>query len=259
MMADDYLKRYTKFGWDYEIVNPMDDKKREWYINHARSNDGPVLELACGTGRLLVTLAEAGLECDGLDLCDEMLAIAGKRIGEASPEIQKRIVLHRLDITDFKLNREYGTAIIADNSLRDLKSLDRQKACLGRAYVHLRKGGLLLVTLRRLEPDGLSGGRRETGWSPPVAHPATGRQFQRKIMMQLSENNRKATGFIFYRAADAADDSDVTACPFEFPVLSTDEYTDLFREVGFSVQVQVGYENRDDDGRETITNYVCRK
>ena len=258
-MTDDHLKRYVRFGWDYELVNPIDGKERNWYINHALSTGGPVLELACGSGRLLISLAEAGLECDGLDLCDEMLALARKKIANTSIEVQGRIKLHQPDITDFKLDREYGAAIIADNSLRDLKTLDQQQSCVAQAYHHLREGGLFLVTLRRFEPKGIANGRRETGWSPPVVDPTSGREYQRKVVLQISEQNRKSSGIILYRPVDAADDDDVVACPFEFPLLTTSEYADLFGEVGFSVEVQAGYENKKDDGSETITNFVCRK
>jgi len=257
-MPDDYLKRYTQFGWDYEIINPISDKKRSWYINQARQSGDPVLELACGSGRLLLMLAETGLKCVGLDICDEMLNIARRRIDAASSEVRNRINLHKLDITKFKLDQKFGTVIIADNSLRDLKNIEQQLTCVERAYAHLRPGGALLVTLRRLEPEGLANGRRETGWSEAIVHPETGVKYRRKVVMHFSDNNKRASGFILYRAIGAPDD-DVTACPFEFPVISTDEYTSLFRSIGFSVEIHTGYEYGKADDRETIVNFVCRK
>jgi ubiquinone/menaquinone biosynthesis C-methylase UbiE len=256
-MPDDYLKRYTRFGWDYEIINPISHKIRNWYINQARQSGEPVLELACGSGRLLLLLAEAGLECIGLDICDEMLDIARQRIDTASSEVRNRVDLYKSDITNFKLDQKFGTVIIADNSLRDLKNIEQQQACIERAYAHLCSGGVLLVTLRRLEPEGLASGRRETGWSKAIVHPETRMKYQRKAIMHLSDNNKKASGFILYRAVGASDD-EVIACPFEFPVISTDEYADLFRAVGFSVEIHTGYEYGKTDNRDTIVNFVCR-
>ena len=53
----DQLKRYELFGWDYPIQAPLSDEEVAWYLKFARETGGPVLELACGTGRLLCRLA----------------------------------------------------------------------------------------------------------------------------------------------------------------------------------------------------------
>ena len=55
-------------GWDYETHSPLTDMEINWYARFARMSDGPVLELASGTGRLVsetgrpafVSSAEAG-------------------------------------------------------------------------------------------------------------------------------------------------------------------------------------------------------
>ncbi len=256
---NEHLKRYRLFGWDYELLNPISDKERDWYIGQARDTGGPVLEMACGSGRLLVFLAECGFECHGLDISDEMIQLAEKRISGISKTIRENINLHKKDITNFRLPMTFGLAIIADNSLRDLTTIEMQKACIERALEHLRPGGRLLVTLRRLEPKELVNGTRETGWSEAVVNPRTGEAFRRKVVMQLSENGRKAKGYILYRPAESKCDEDIIECPFEFPVLSIEEHTFLFNEVGFRTKLHVGYEHREDDGREVILCFVCDK
>ena len=70
------LDRYELFGWDYEQINPLTEEEFAWYLRWARKTPGALLALACGTGRLVCRLAEAGSAVTGLDLSDTMLGIA---------------------------------------------------------------------------------------------------------------------------------------------------------------------------------------
>ncbi len=54
------LKRYELFGWDYEHHSPLSKREVAWYKRFAHRIGGPVLELACGTGRLLILIAKEG-------------------------------------------------------------------------------------------------------------------------------------------------------------------------------------------------------
>ena len=51
----------------------------EFYLEYARQCGGPILELACGTGRLAIPIAEAGFEIFGLDLSANMSPFAAQR------------------------------------------------------------------------------------------------------------------------------------------------------------------------------------
>ena len=51
----------------------------DFYEGLARATGGPVLELACGTGRIALPLAERGLDITGVDASDGMLAIAERK------------------------------------------------------------------------------------------------------------------------------------------------------------------------------------
>lgn len=77
-MSNDPI-RYNQFGWDYELLNPLGDLELSWYRRFAVEVGGPILELACGTGRLLVKLAEAGHQIDGIDISETMLKICGEK------------------------------------------------------------------------------------------------------------------------------------------------------------------------------------
>ncbi|MHC4473952.1 MAG: class I SAM-dependent methyltransferase, partial [Planctomycetota bacterium] len=98
-----FLTRYERFGWDYHDINPLAEREVAWYRRHARESGGPVLELACGTGRLLRALAEDGHDVTGLDLSKAMLALAREHAAGAPAEVRERIRLVKGDMADFAL------------------------------------------------------------------------------------------------------------------------------------------------------------
>ncbi len=105
----------------------------------AAGSDGPLLELGCGSGRLLLPLAQAGHTVTGLDLSAEMLARARARVGQLASGVQNRIILHQADMTDFALPDapQFGLAIVPYNTLFHLETaqvlamLRRVKKVLG--------------------------------------------------------------------------------------------------------------------------------
>jgi len=51
-----------------------------FYLDYARNCGSPILELACGTGRVLVPLVEADCEVHGVDISENMLAVCRRKV-----------------------------------------------------------------------------------------------------------------------------------------------------------------------------------
>lgn len=116
----------------------------QFYLDHARHYGSPVLELACGTGRLLVPLAEAGIEIAGVDLSENMLAVCRQKVERK--QLAGRVSLVHASMTDYDLPRkDYALAFIAFRSFMHLYSQREQLACLTRTRNHLRSGGALII------------------------------------------------------------------------------------------------------------------
>lgn len=115
------------------------------YLDFSRRAGGPVLELGCGTGRLLLPLAQAGYEVVGLDRSAVMLARAEARLAAAG--LADRITLIQADMTDFHLGRSFGLIIFALNTFMHLSAQADQIAALTCVRRHLRPGGLLILDL----------------------------------------------------------------------------------------------------------------
>lgn len=118
-----------------------------FYQRLAEETGGAVLELACGTGRVALRLAEAGLEVTGLDRSEPMLAVARERLAAAPRAVAQRVMLVHGDMTDFDLGRTFGLVVIAFRSFQSLLTPELQASCLRAVHAHLRGGGRLVLNL----------------------------------------------------------------------------------------------------------------
>jgi SAM-dependent methyltransferase len=114
-----------------------------FYLDYARQCGSPVLELACGTGRVLIPLAEAGFEMYGIDLSENMLARCRRKVAERGLETA---YLALADMTSYDLpRRNFALAYVPVRSFMHLHTQEGQLACLRRTYEHLRPGGVFIV------------------------------------------------------------------------------------------------------------------
>jgi ubiquinone/menaquinone biosynthesis C-methylase UbiE len=107
-----------------------------FYVAQATESGGPVLELGCGTGRILIPTARTGIECIGLDASPEMLAV----LLEKNPPANLQLV--NGTIADFDLGAGRFRLITAPfRVLQHLLDIDTQLASLTNIRRHLAPGG----------------------------------------------------------------------------------------------------------------------
>jgi SAM-dependent methyltransferase len=116
---------------------------------YAQRTGGPLLELGCGTGRLLVPLASAGYEVTGVDLSPEMLRIARAKAEAAG--VAQRVTLVQGDYADAPLAGTYRLACVMMNTFLHLTTQSDQLRALRHWWERLAPGGLLLVDI--FNPD----------------------------------------------------------------------------------------------------------
>ena len=82
---------YALIAGLYDHVIPYRERPDvDFYVAAAREAGGPVLELGCGTGRILIPTARAGLEIVGVDLSPRMLAVCRERLRNEAEALIKR-------------------------------------------------------------------------------------------------------------------------------------------------------------------------
>jgi SAM-dependent methyltransferase len=158
--------------YDLDLVDDPGDL--DLYLALADRADGPILELAVGTGRLAIPLAEAGHLVTGVDLDPAMLDRARARArGTAG---QDRLTLVESDMVGLRLADagRYGLAFIALNSLLVLPTRVAQLAAVRALADHLAPGGLAVVDVWLPDADDLArfDGRIMLEW--PRLDPETG-------------------------------------------------------------------------------------
>ncbi len=113
----------------------------DFYRTQAMRYGSPVLELACGTGRLSIPIAQDGLDVVGLDASAQMLSLAERRTAGSG----LKIAWIRGDMRNFDLGRRFRLIFVASNSFSHLYSLPEIEACLGSVRRHLVASGRFVV------------------------------------------------------------------------------------------------------------------
>ena len=121
-----------------------------FWLKLAGQTGGSVLELGCGTGRVLLPLAKAGQQVVGIDRSLAMLKFAKSMAKEI--DITPRLVA--ADIRRFHLNNRFSLIILPCNTYSTLDKEDRQ-SCLECVRQHLPAGGSFALSIPN--PDNLRG------------------------------------------------------------------------------------------------------
>lgn len=130
----------------YDFVVPYRDRPDvDFFVDEARNSGGPVLELGCGTGRVLIPTAQAGLQVVGLDQSPEMLAVCRRKVHEEPLEVQSRIGLVKGDMRRFELSQRFALVTIPFRPFQHLVEVDDQLACLECIHRHLTDDGTLVL------------------------------------------------------------------------------------------------------------------
>lgn len=153
--------------YDLDLVDEPGDL--DLYLALAVRSDGPILELATGSGRLSVPLAAAGYHVTGVDLDPAMLDRARARARAAGDPVADRLTLIEADLIDLRLPaaESFGMAVIALNSLLVLPTRAAQRAALQTLATHLTPGGVAVVDVWIPDADELGrfDGRISLEWA----------------------------------------------------------------------------------------------
>ena len=149
-------------GRHYDALLGDQTADLDFYLKQAKAAGGPVLELACGTGRLTLPLARAGLAITGLDLSQPMLEVAREKAALENLNIE----WVRADMRDFSLGRKFSLILLPYNSLEHLHDAASLRALFAQVRAHLASGGRFILDVHM---PSLSLLNRKPGEIYPVA------------------------------------------------------------------------------------------
>lgn len=99
----------------------------------------PALELAIGTGRIAIPLAQRGVEIHGIESSVEMIDKLHEKQGDTAIPVSKG------DIGKFEVDQQYSLVFLVLNSIYALQSQEEQISCFASAAAALRPGGHFVV------------------------------------------------------------------------------------------------------------------
>jgi SAM-dependent methyltransferase len=114
-----------------------------FYLDLARRYGGPVLEIACGTGRVLLEIARKGIEIWGVDFSKEQLAILHSKLQKEPEQTRNRVNIVKDDMRTFSLGRKFPLVIIPFRPMQHMYTIEDQISALSAAQAHLLPEGVL--------------------------------------------------------------------------------------------------------------------
>ncbi len=135
-MYDEYDDQVTARYYDaaYAVL-PTLGPDIDFYRELARESGGPVLEIGCGTGRVLSRIAADGLDCSGIDASEQMLARCRAKLPDS-------VRLVQADMRDFDLgDARFGLIFSAFRAFQHLVTVEDQLRCLARVRAQLASDG----------------------------------------------------------------------------------------------------------------------
>jgi len=146
--------------------------------------DQPILEIGCGTGRVLIPLAQAGLDIVGIDNSPEMLAIAQQRLA-AQPSSAPSAQLVLADALTYASERRFGLAFIALNTFLHNLSQEAQLQTLRAARANLAEGGTLIIDLPPNDELANQPDDGEFEFEASIIEPGSGTQIEKFVSSRV--------------------------------------------------------------------------
>jgi SAM-dependent methyltransferase len=217
----------------------------EFFVDEALAAQGPVLEIGCGTGRVLIPTARAGVSITGLDASSAMLARCREKIAAEPSKVQQCIDLVEADMRAFDLGKKFALATFPFRPFQHLLTTEDQVACLTTVHRHLEHDGRLVLDLFNPSLDYLV--NRPLGLEIPEG-PATtlpdGRSLERTFKIVNADRFEQINDIeLIYNVTDSSGRTRRSVHAFRMRYLFRFEVEHLLARAGFAVeQLYAGFD-----------------
>lgn len=237
--ADRDIDAYANIPLLYDLEHDEFDADVDLYVNFATAVGDPILELGCGTGRLMAPLLAAGYRVTGLDSSPAMLDRAATRLGGSG---QYTLFHGDMRAADQAPGGSFGLVLIPLNGLLHLATLQDQREALAAAWRALDPRGQLVIDVMNPIPDILRdlsmGVQHEGAWTLP-----DGRIADKLSARRLNASDQRLETTVWYGVTSPDGTLSRVRTAFPLRYLHRAELELLLELTGFAdVQVYGGYE-----------------
>lgn len=159
-------------AWDVLRGDTSNWEDRFFYLDAIKKYGQPVLDVGCGTGRLLLDFLAQGIDADGVDNSPDMLDL----LREKAEKLGLKPTIYRQFMETLELPRKYQTILIPSSSLQLIIEPANVMHAMHRFMAHLNPGGVLISPLMQLWREG---DPLDSEWEKEVARPGDGITFRR--------------------------------------------------------------------------------
>jgi SAM-dependent methyltransferase len=139
--ADTYQVIAKYYDAAYAVKQDLVDLP--FYLDLAQQSPGPVLEIACGTGRVTIPIARKRIEICGVDNSLPMLNVLHENLSRESDQVRQHVTVQPGDMRAFRLNRKFPLVMIPFRPMQHMFTVEDQVAALKTAAAHLTDTGIL--------------------------------------------------------------------------------------------------------------------
>ena len=231
-----------------------------FYMEYAKKQNGHVLELGCGTGRVSIELIKAGFSVTGLDLSEKMLEIYKDKIKALKNDEQKRVNIINGNMADFNIDRKFSLIIAPFRVFQALTEENDIKNCLNCIRKHLEINGVFIINVFRPKKDLDESwcSRENIQWERD--DPKTGFHVIKKdVRERIDTKNQIIYPKFIYEIMDKNGNIEKIAEDLELRYYYYDQLKSILEENDFSITEEYGWYDKSDirNGRELIM--VCKK
>ncbi|MEO1443073.1 MAG: class I SAM-dependent methyltransferase, partial [Chloroflexota bacterium] len=231
---------YTTVARYYDAENADKTDDIAFYRELAEEYDGPILDIGCGSGRVVLPLARDGRTVHGIDNNAPMLERAHKRVA-MQPDHYMTLTLQEGDVlTDDLPDEKYSMILLSYNMLMHFHEQTTQITLLERMRYHIADDGVLVIDLPNAgemfaTPDSDAVTLERTFVEPETGH---------MVMQQAVSTLDRATQFmrVQWIYDEITDDGTLrrTVAPTVFRYFFPYEVQLLLRLTGFTVEQMFG-------------------
>lgn len=223
----------------YDHVVPYRERKDvDFYREEAERSGGPVLELGCGTGRILIPTARSGVAVTGVDLSGHMLEICRRRLLNEMEEVQSRVNLVRADMSTVRIDKRYRLVTSPFRAFQHILTVSAQIRTLENAFNHLLPTGRMILdvfnpSLYSLTADNIG---EEFGDEPEFALADGRRVLRTHRIVERDHINQISSVELIYTVTDTEGRQERLIHAFKMRHLFRYEIEHLLTRCGFEVQ-----------------------
>lgn len=232
----------SRMGELYDLASPYAKRAdAAFYLEEAEKSRGKVLEVACGTGRVLLPIARKGISITGIDRSPFMLERCYELVALEPEDVQERIRLEQMDMRNFNLGERFALATIPFRPLQHMVNVADQLATFRSIHRHLNPGGHLVFDVFNPDLKRIAAGATPESEDFPLSKLPDGRSVRRTARVTATHPLKQINDVeLAYYVTDAAGNTEKSVMKFPMRWYGRFEIEHLLERCGFGVKAVYG-------------------